>query len=432
MLGPEKIAELTKSYPQCAIEALEEGNDERLRYYLTEMLVGQKEVDGLGLLTHINMHAFIKDKEGDEALHAMMEAVGVQLVKPYVGLYQQDEKAAFEEIIALYRNQTGAQLIPLKEDADEIEYQLSPCGSGGGFAAGEVYKTGHGLDEDGVPLLCKACNKWQERFNSAVGEEVWSMTPNPTVPGACKMTLRKQRSKGTDLFSKEELWLNAKPRSQQALEQLAMGNRDIRHLLENQLDEWKPWHDYAVRWLEYVFAWVAENYGMDYYDEFMAQCYDTAFSAIYGIFQQLESDEEAVAALAKVWHYHVAKFRVEEEENRFRFVLDPCGSGGRLYRGEMHLDSFHYGDELSPLVEGKHKIAFNREGAPHYCTHCASSNRDMFLGGPLVFVVDGTAQSRPGAACHQYLWKTDAPREVESRLLQQVGVPELLPLRQLD
>jgi hypothetical protein len=48
MLGEEKIAALTKSYPQRAIEALEEGNDERLRYYLTEMLVGQKEVDGLG------------------------------------------------------------------------------------------------------------------------------------------------------------------------------------------------------------------------------------------------------------------------------------------------------------------------------------------------------------------------------------------------
>ena len=143
-------------------------------------------------------------------------------------------------------------------------------------------------------------------------------------------------------------------------------------------------------------------------------------------------DEEALAALAKVWHYHVAKFRVEEEENRFRFVLDPCGSGGRLYRGEMHLDSFHYGDTLSPLVKGKHNIAFNREDAPHYCTHCASSNRDMFLGAPLVFVVDGTAQSRPGAPCHQYLWKREAPREVEPRLLEQVGMSELLPLKQID
>jgi len=433
MFGEEKIAELTRSYPQRALEALEEGNDERLRYYLTEMLVGHKEVDGLGLLSQINMHAYIRAKEGDEILDGMMGAVADQLVKPYVKLFQADEKSAFEEIIAVYRNQPGAQLIPLKEDADEIEYQLSPCGSGGGPGAMEIYKTGHGIDDDGVPLFCKACNKWQERFNAAAGEDVWSMTPNESVPGACRMTLRKQKSRGTDLFSKEELWLNGKPKSQQALESLAMGNREIRHLIENQLDEWIPWHDYMVRWLEYVFAWVAENFGLDYYDEFMAQTYDTAFSAIYGLFQQLETDEEAVAMLAKVWNYHVAKFRVEEEESRFRFVLDPCGSGGRLYRGEMHLDSFHYGDELSPLVEDKHKIAFNRKEAPHYCTHCASSNRDMFLGGgPLVFVVDGTAQSRPGVPCHQYLWKKDAPREVEPRLLEQVGVAELLPLKQLD
>ena len=64
MLGEEKIAELTRSYPQRALDALEEGNDERLRYYLTEMLIGHKEVDGLGLLSHINMHAYIRGEGG--------------------------------------------------------------------------------------------------------------------------------------------------------------------------------------------------------------------------------------------------------------------------------------------------------------------------------------------------------------------------------
>ena len=136
--------------------------------------------------------------------------------------------------------------------------------------------------------------------------------------------------------------------------------------------------------------------------------------------------------MSKTWHYHVTKFRVEEEEDRFVFVLDPCGSGGRLYRGELHLDSFHYGDELAPLIEEQHPIAFNRENAPAYCTHCASSNRNMFLGNPLVFVVDGMAQSSPGMPCRQYLYKKNAARTVEPELLAQVGMSGLLPVKQIE
>ena len=30
--------------------------------------------------------------------------------------------------------------------------------------------------------------------------------------------------------------------------------------------------------------------------------------------------------LVRTWYYHQAKFTVVEEENRFKFILDPCGS----------------------------------------------------------------------------------------------------------
>lgn len=432
MLGPEKIAELTKSYPDQAKEALAAGNIERLQYLLNEMLVGHKEVHGLGVLSQMNLHSVLLAEKGEETLNRMMKDVSVELVKPYVKLYQQDEKRAFEEIIALYRNQAGAQLIPVKEVEDEIEYHLAPCGSGASPAFAELRQTGHGMDKDGVPLICRACNQWQETFNEAVGEEVWTMTPNPTVPGACSMKLRKQAvNAGKDIFTKEELWLNATPKPKLALIKVLSDDLDIAPLLENQLDEWIPWHDYMVRWLEYVFAWVIREYGLAYYDDYMAKTYDTAFGLIYAQVGPL-AVEEALAKNAKIWHYHVGKFRVQEDENRFAFVLDPCGSGGRLYRGEMHLDSFHYGDNLAPFIEEEHPIAFNRKNAPAYCTHCASSNRDMFKGNPLVFVIDGMAQHTPGAPCRQYLYKQGAPREVEQELLDQVGVAELLPLKQLD
>jgi hypothetical protein len=436
MLGQEKLTELSKSLPKQAEEALAEGNIQRLHYLLNEMMVGQKELDGLQLMIQAHTLTYMLKEKGEETLERFMKDTADELVKPYVKLYQKDEKQAFEEIMALYRNQTGAQLIPVKEVSDEIEYHLAPCGSGGSPAMAPVYQSGLGVDDNGVPLFCRACNKWQESFNEAVGEEVWTMTPNPTVPGACQMKLRKQandseQSGGQDIFSKEELWLNATPRSKQALIKVLSGDLDITSLLENQQQEWLPWHDYSVRWLAYNFNWLIREYGLDEYSDIMAQTYDKAFGVIYDAMDGL-SDEERVAVMSKVWHYHIADFHVEEEEDRFAFVLNPCGSGGRLYRGEFHLDSFHYGDNLATIVEEEHPIAFNRKNAPSYCTHCASGNRSMFQGNPLVFVVDGKSQAKPGMACRQYVYKQDQPRHAHQELLDQVGMTELLPLIQLD
>jgi hypothetical protein len=56
----------------------------------------------------------------------------------------------------------------------------------------------------------------------------------------------------------------------------------------------------------------------------------------------------------------------------------------------------------------------------------------MFQGNPLVFVVDGKSQAKPGTACRQYVYKQDQPRHAHQELLDQVGMTELLPLIQLD
>jgi hypothetical protein len=104
------------------------------------------------------------------------------------------------------------------------------------------------------------------------------------------------------------------------------------------------------------------------------------------------------------------------------FVLDPCGSGGRMFREEMTKDRFHYGTDLAPIVRDPHPLTFGRTDFPMYCTHCASGNREQFTGKPLIFVVDGHAQMRRGMPCRQYLWKKGAAPAVDDRLLRQVDM----------
>ena len=117
-----------------------------------------------------------------------------------------------------------------------------------------------------------------------------------------------------------------------------------------------------------------------------------------------------------------------EEDDSFVFRLDPCGSGGRLLRGAVWRDMFHYGDRLAPKMASPHRINFNRADAPTYCTHCAASNRAQLESAsspatPLFFVIDGHAQTAPGAPCRCYVYKKDARREeIDPALFEQIGL----------
>jgi len=143
----------------------------------------------------------------------------------------------------------------------------------------------------------------------------------------------------------------------------------------------------------------------------------------YSVYDALD-DLGLLRMFVQMWHYHQATFRVEEEEDRFAFILDPCGSGGRMYRSDMHKARFQYGIGMPCLTQEPANISFNRKDFPVYCTHCASSNRDQFEGNPFTFVIDGHAMKDPTSPCIQYLYKKAARREVSPEMLAQVGIPD--------
>ena len=216
-------------------------------------------------------------------------------------------------------------------------------------------------------------------------------------------------------------------RVDQAIERLDAGDSDIGELVESQRKDWKPWHDFGIVLLEYFYAIALEQGGADYLAEVLEQTYAPAFNAGFPRYAAM-SDDELVREIARTWNYHCADFTIIEEEDRFVFRLDPCGSGGRLFRGAVWRDMFHYGDRLAPTMADPHRINFNRSDAPTYCTHCAASNRAQLESAlspatPLFFVIDGHAQTSPGAPCRCYVYKKDARREdADPALFEQIGL----------
>ncbi len=425
----EQLAEIAKPFEDHAIAALKAGDISRVKELLVEMKNGPAGLDGLSGHTLARKAAKLRRDFGEDVALASLHRIGAQLMRTWTQQYVQGaERDAICDLIAIFREQFGAKLAPLREDDDKITLDLAPCGSGGRLekqGLPQKHPDWYGGWSDGISSFCQICKACQTSLNQSVGADVW--TTDKAENGACKLTFAKRETRGKTLFTDEDRLNLTKTRVDQAREKLDAGVTDIEHLLKGQRKDWKPWHDFGVVLLEYFYAIALEKGGADYLQEVLAQTYEPAFHAGFPRYAAM-SDDELAREIARTWNYHCADFTLHEEDDRFVFRLDPCGSGGRLFRGEMWRDMFHYGEPLAPIMPSAHDVNFNRSGAPAYCTHCAASNRAQLRGAlspetPLFFVIDGHAQMKPGAPCRVFAYKKNAVREnIDPVLFRQIGL----------
>ena len=425
-----ELAEIATPFEAHAIEALRRGDLERVAALLEQMRQGPAGLDALCLHALARKAGKLRRDLGEERAGAALRRIGAALMQTWVRQYAAgDERGAIADLVAVFREQTGAALLPLQETGDAVVLDLAPCGSGGRLerqGLPEKHPDWYGGWRDGVSSFCQICMACQHALNEAVGSAVWTTQKAPD--GRCRATFAKVRHRGETLFDDEARARLVQARVQQAQAKLAAGDRDIEPLLQGQRKDWVPWHDFSVVCLEYFYAIALELGGADYLDELLAQTYEPAFHAGFPRYAAM-SDDELVREIARTWNYHCADFSITEEDDRFVFRLDPCGSGGRLFRGQMWRDMFHYGEPLAPVMTQPHNINFNRSGAPAYCTHCAASNRAQLSSAssethPLFFVIDGHAQLRPGEPCRQFSYKKRAVRaRVDPALFAQIGLP---------
>ncbi len=424
-----ELADIARPFEDHALEALRRGDLARVRELLIEMKNGPAGLDGLSGHTLARKAAKLRRDFGEAAALTALKRIGAELMRTWIRQYRDgDEHGAIVDLIAIFREQYGAKLKPLEEDDDTVVLDMPLCGSGGKLEKAGLpakHPDWYGGWSDGVSSFCQICKACQHALNEAVGTEVWTTDKGPN--GACRATFRKRTSRGEIWFTDAERKEAVQTRVDRALERLEAGEADIADLLKGQRKDWKPWHDFGVVLLEYFYAIALEKGGADYLQELLAETYAPAFHAGFPRYAAM-SDGELVREIARTWNYHCADFTITEEEDRFVFRLDPCGSGGRMFRGEMWRDMFHYGSPLGATMPEPHDVNFNRSNAPTYCTHCAASNRAQLKGAlspetPLFFVIDGRRQTRPGAPCGTFVYKTTADRmNIDPELFRQIGL----------
>mgnify|MGYP003592921134 CR=1 FL=1 len=425
-LTPARLAELTRPDEDRALDALREGDLDAVRALLPVLAAGKAGLDALTLHALARKIGKLRQDLGEARAREVLERIGAQLMKTWVAQVRRgDVRGAIVDLVAVFKHQGAARLEPLTETAAEVVLSMPACGSGGQLErqkATEKHPQWYAGWSDGVSGLCQGCKANQRAVNEALGYPFWTTDKQPD--GGCRMRFSKVGVQGPALFDEQERSELVRTRVQRAQQRLDEGRTDLEDLLRGQRKDWMPWHDVAIVWLECFYASALEIGGAAYLDELLAQTYEPAFHAGFPRYAAL-SDEQLVAEVARTWNYHMADFMVHEEADRFVFRLDPCGSGGRLFRGQVWRGMFRYGEPLAPLMQAPHPINFMRQDAPTYCTHCAASNRAQLSGAgdghtPMFFVIDGHAQMRPGEPCRQISFKKGALPD--ARLFGQIGL----------
>ncbi|HYW03683.1 MAG TPA: hypothetical protein VFA86_07035 [Gammaproteobacteria bacterium] len=185
--------------------------------------------------------------------------------------------------------------------------------------------------------------------------------------------------------------------------------------------EWGLLHDLLVESVVALLTFIGERMGEDAVGPALDAMTERAWTEPFHKIEKLDR-RSLLQALAATWRAHstegvgpdAGRFRIEEDEEKFTFVLDPAGSGGRLYRRGMYEPPKSYAK-----TRRAHPWSFNREGLPYYCAHCTFMNEILPIresGAPL-YPLD--PPESPEDVCRWYLYKD--PRRIPARFYERYG-----------
>lgn len=427
MFSEEQLREFAEPLSEKALRALASKDIPTLQALMAEMAVAHTGIETLGLHVAARFCGEMRVDFGDAGARTLLEKVAAKLMTSFAqDFLEERDDVAINDLISVLKHQTGGNMVPVDETGDEVTFDLAPCGSGGRFIVdGTVSKSPewYGAWDDGVTSACQICKACQRELNRSVGADVWTTEISDRVPGRCSVKFRKLASRGRRLFEGASIYEVTRTRIALARQRVSRRDYRVAELLREQHRDWMPWHDFQIATLGHLFGVCQATRGTKYLSEKLESAYNSTFRLFYPVFQRL-SDEVHLRYLCTTHHYHMMRFELIEEDDRFVFRLDPCGSGGRLYRGEVWRNLFRYdGGETSPLIPVEHPITFGRREFPVYCTHCAAHNRDQFTYDVLYFVNDGLAQMRPGDACLQFTYKKGVhAQDIDPELRRQVDI----------
>jgi hypothetical protein len=190
-------------------------------------------------------------------------------------------------------------------------------------------------------------------------------------------------------FDPSELAELSRPTMDKVLEAIDAGDLDTaRSLAKGMRHEWRFLHDLMAESMLGLVTFIQQELG----DEGVERAWREALGRGWKRDTAQIGDRDrrdVVLALAATWRAHSTSgvgphpgaFTVTEDDEKFTFSMNPCGSGQRMWRR-----GFYAGDNPYGVTAEAHDWSYGRKGFPLYCTHCTFMNEILpieWYGVPL-------------------------------------------------
>ena len=206
----------------------------------------------------------------------------------------------------------------------------------------------------------------------------------------------------------------------------------VKDLTDYTIAESKPLHDLMCDWVWHLLDGIAEANGEEAMYRILRRSQEGwMMRRTWKGFLKL-TVEERVQLCAEIMRAHFCgpeqdgSIEIRDQGDRYLLVLDPCGSGGRMRRGDP-VDGT--GSRLQPpysfgCTSKAWEWSWSKADVPYYCVHCALNEKlPMEWGGHPLWVTEYNPD--PAQPCGWAFYKTaDA---IPEHYYQRLGMEKPAP-----
>jgi len=215
-------------------------------------------------------------------------------------------------------------------------------------------------------------------------------------------------------FSNEELKEMGKRNVDALIEAIDVGDLErAKKLAQRMYQEDLAMHDGLIDWIAATLSFIGRHYGDEALSQALREGCNAWFQPIAESFAHAEARHRA-KMLAKLLRGHMMPIRIEEDDEKYVFIMEPCGSGGRLVLRGKHKPPRDYFKIKKPQP-----MTCGKKDFPVYCAHAGilSILGIEFYGAPVFF--EEPSDNIGEKPCKFYLYKD--PKDAPSALYEMVG-----------
>jgi hypothetical protein len=178
-------------------------------------------------------------------------------------------------------------------------------------------------------------------------------------------------------------------------------------------------HDLLRDWVTALLTFVGRHYGDEILYRACEESVKEAFKPLWELYDKTDDPRRRVEMLAMGLRGHGQNIDIEEDEEKFTFIMKPCGSGGRqvlagAYEAPVNMLRIQ---QPQPMTQSKSDL-------PVYCTHAYFMAISSICLTGVPHVVEEISDNVGYEPCKIHVYKD--PKKIPPEVLTRLGLKQLL------